>query len=167
MKHLGPRYTGNFQTRDLVRFLTYDAATALNVHISSRAISRMQSAGNAALATITSSAATAGNLGLSPLMRAVRDGLGVSEDSFIFAVGPNGYVFGTNDNISNSSDNSDLPENYILNGVGSGKFKINGDFVVSAQQTLDLIIWKIGGASVPLRLIELASVSPADFSTKK
>ncbi|KAH0828735.1 hypothetical protein J3R83DRAFT_3154 [Lanmaoa asiatica] len=31
--HLGPRYEGNFQDRTLVRFLTYEASTSLNMHM--------------------------------------------------------------------------------------------------------------------------------------
>ena len=59
--HLGPKYEGNFQDRTLVRFLTYEASTSLNMH--------MVGSGSAS--------------GETPLKKAIRDGVLINEASVL------------------------------------------------------------------------------------
>ncbi|KAH7890525.1 hypothetical protein F5I97DRAFT_1922982 [Phlebopus sp. FC_14] len=68
--HLGPRYRGNFQDRALVRLLTYEASTSLNMHI-----------------------ATLGHTGVelgvtSSLKKAIRDGAPITESSILCKLVP-------------------------------------------------------------------------------
>jgi len=67
---LGPRYTGNFQDPALVKFLTYEASTSLNM----------------ALMTIASQQPN--SIPQSSLMKIVREGLKVPEASICFAISP-------------------------------------------------------------------------------
>ncbi|RPD65419.1 beach-domain-containing protein [Lentinus tigrinus ALCF2SS1-7] len=66
---LGPRYVSRFQAADLIRFLTYEAATALNIHLFARA---EQARGSAAE--------------VKGLINSFKNGLGISESSIIFAI---------------------------------------------------------------------------------
>jgi hypothetical protein len=116
--HLGPRYFGNFQTPNLIKFLTYEASTSLNMF----------------LATIASKNTTSSTI--SPLMRAVKDGLGVSQSSIIFSVSPH----------------------------SSHDFRMEADVFIVKAACLDIALWKIGGAAVALRLVQAANVSCASMS---
>ncbi|KAI0826715.1 beach-domain-containing protein [Trametes gibbosa] len=69
--HLGPRYVARFQAADLVRFLTYEAATALNIHLYGRA---EQTRGSAA--------------DVKNLISSFKNGLGINDSSIVFAVSP-------------------------------------------------------------------------------
>ena len=62
--HLGPRYAGTFQDPNLIKFLTYDASVLLNMFLMN----------------------TTKNLDVSPLMKAVKNGLGVPESLFVFSL---------------------------------------------------------------------------------
>ncbi|KAF8444038.1 hypothetical protein L210DRAFT_3445126 [Boletus edulis BED1] len=59
--HLGPKYQGNFQDRALVRFLTYEASTSLNMHM----------VGSGSVSGETS------------LKKAIRDGILINEASIL------------------------------------------------------------------------------------
>src|SRR5882757_6327473 len=72
--HLGPRYNSNFQAPSLVRFLTYEGATSLNIFLST---------------LLSSNHATFSDH--SPLDKASKDGLGLAEDLIVFALSPAGY----------------------------------------------------------------------------
>lgn len=67
---LGPRYVARFQAADLIRFLTYEAATALSIHLYGRAEQR-------------GAAADVKNL-----INSFKNGLGISESNIVFAVAP-------------------------------------------------------------------------------
>lgn len=73
------------------------------------------------------------NTSVSPLMKVVKDGLGVPESSITFSVSPH------------SSMHRD--------------FKIDGDVFAVKAACLDMALWKIGGAAVALRLVQVANVS--------
>lgn len=77
---LGPRYVSRFQAADLVRFLTYEAATALNIHLYARA---EQARGSAAE--------------VKGLINSFKNGLGISESSIIFAISPATTLFENTD----------------------------------------------------------------------
>jgi len=80
-------------------------------------------------------------------MRSIKEGIEVTEDSFLFSLNPSGY-----DHKSRAIANS------VKNPNCSGA-ELNGDIVVVKPQALDAALWKLGGAAVVLRLVELASVS--------
>ncbi len=73
---LGPRYVSRFQAADLIRFLTYEAATALNIHLYARA---EQARGSAAE--------------VKSLINSFKNGLHISESSIIFAISPATTLF--------------------------------------------------------------------------
>lgn len=141
MQHLGPRYAAHFQAKDLIRFLTYEAVTSLNLHLFNL------SSGHRS--TVASS---------STLSRLIKSGVGIAEDAFLFSILPAGYA------CKEEAEELASSENYVQNGVSGSsttrpaRIKVIGDVHVVTQESLDLTLWKIGGASVVLRLIEVASV---------
>ncbi|KAI0067044.1 beach-domain-containing protein [Artomyces pyxidatus] len=68
--HLGPRYSATFQSPDLVKFLTYEASTSLNIFLSNL------TSRNGIPADVTA------------LVKAIKDGIGVDESSIIFSFTP-------------------------------------------------------------------------------
>ncbi|KAG6831011.1 hypothetical protein H0H92_013198 [Tricholoma furcatifolium] len=68
--HLGPRYAGNFQDPALIKFLTYEASTSLNMFLSTVASKQPSS------------------LSHSAVLKAVKHGFGIPESSIGFAVTP-------------------------------------------------------------------------------
>lgn len=73
---LGPRYVSRFQAGDIIRFLTYEAATALNINLFARA---EQTRGSAAE--------------VKNLINSFKNGLGIGEASIIFAISPATTLF--------------------------------------------------------------------------
>ncbi|KAJ7075426.1 beach-domain-containing protein [Mycena belliarum] len=125
--HLGPRYSGNFQDPHLVKFLTYEASTSLNMYLS----------------TIVTKAQTPG--ALTPLMKVVKDGLGIAEASIVFSVSPLNCP-------------ADEAESAVVPANGSSReFATQGDVFIVKAACLDTSLWKIGGAAVPLRLLQVAN----------
>ncbi|KAJ6588193.1 beach-domain-containing protein [Mycena capillaripes] len=125
--HLGPRYSGNFQDPLLVKFLTYEASTSLNMYLS----------------TVVAKSTTP--VGQTPLMKVVKDGLGVAENAIVFSVSP-----------QNCSPNETESAIVLANG-SSRVFATQGDVFIVKAACLDLSLWKIGGAAVPLRLLQVAN----------
>lgn len=125
--HLGPRYSGNFQDPALVKCLTYEASTSLNMFLSTIASKQT--------ASVTQSV----------LMKAIKDGLGIPEASIIFAFSPL------------NTHQSGLSTSVPINGF-SRNFKIEGDVFIVKAACLDMALWKIGGAAVALRLVQVANV---------
>ena len=136
--HLGPRYTGNFQAAHLVKFLTYEASTSLNVHLSGLVAQQGHPPRT-----------------LSPLMKAIRDGPGIAEPSVVFSLTPVSF--------DNGADARgplwDMPNGEVDEERQTAGFKKKGDVFVAGAYCLDLALWKLGGAAIPLRLVELANVS--------
>ncbi|KAI0029515.1 beach-domain-containing protein [Vararia minispora EC-137] len=69
IQHLGPRYDSAFQSRDLVRFLTYEAATGLNLFLSSL------------VGRVSSNEAGA-------LVKAINNGMDIEESAIVFSATP-------------------------------------------------------------------------------
>ncbi|KAF9466003.1 hypothetical protein BDZ94DRAFT_1252774 [Collybia nuda] len=130
--HLGPRYCGNFQDPALVKFLTYEASTSLNMFLS----------------TIASKQAPAS--ALVQLIKAVKDGLGIPESAIQFS-------FST-PRSQGSTVNTSIP----ING-STREFKFEGDIFAVKAMCLDMALWKIGGAALALRLVQLAN-TPHEIS---
>jgi hypothetical protein len=96
--HLGPRYTGTFQDLELVKFLTYEASTSLNMFLSS--------ASAAAAASSPFARSPQGSIGpgskmlkntQTPIVKALREGMpstGLKEDTIVFVVAPDEFGWG-------------------------------------------------------------------------
>jgi hypothetical protein len=102
----------------------------------------------------------------SALVKAIRDGLGLSEESFLFALTTNGYRNGDEDAEAHTRDTRKGVERFVFSSAlgplgdtaGCVKAVLRGDITVVQPQRLDDVIWKIGGSAVALRLVELSSV---------
>ncbi|KAG5335279.1 hypothetical protein C0989_001571 [Termitomyces sp. Mn162] len=124
--HLGPRYTGNFQDTSLIKFLTYEASTSLNMFLATIASKQPNSATQ------------------STILKAVKNGFGIPENVISFAVSPL--------NARQSGPGMSVP----INGF-TKEFKSKGDVFVVKAACLDTALWKIGGAAVALRLVQVAN----------
>ncbi|OBZ78370.1 Beige 1 [Grifola frondosa] len=81
---------------------------------------------------------------LAHLVNSIKNGLGISESAILFAVSP-ASLFG-------GDSESAVPG-----------LTLEGDIVTARCNCLDLAMWKIGGAAVPLRLVQLAN-NPHELS---
>ncbi|KAG1898251.1 uncharacterized protein F5891DRAFT_1238965 [Suillus fuscotomentosus] len=115
--HLGPRYSESFQDQTLIRFLTYEASTSLNMHITTQGASLPEN---------------------SQLKKAIRGDSIISDSSIIFRVVPQPH---------NKKD----------------QIVTRGDVFTVCCQSLDLAVWRIGGAASLLRLVALAQ-TPHELS---
>ncbi|EIN04780.1 beach-domain-containing protein [Punctularia strigosozonata HHB-11173 SS5] len=132
--HLGPRYAGIFQSNDIIKYLTYESSTSLNIYMSTL-VSRFP-----------------GPAGLSPLMKAIRDGLGIAEPSFVFALTARGVDV---DDPRNWTTEVDV---FMDQRQPQGLVSVGDVFVVRGS-CLDAWVWRLGGACVPLRFIQLATTA--------
>jgi hypothetical protein len=128
---LGPRYCGNFQDPDLIKFLTYENATSLNVFLSN--------------------AAAKSSSDVPPLLKAIKEGMALSESSILFSITPLHWLDQSCRTVRTNANGSsrDCPN----------IFKIEGDVLAVKVSCLDISLWKIGGAAVALRLVQMTSVS--------
>ncbi|KAK7042535.1 hypothetical protein R3P38DRAFT_3448691 [Favolaschia claudopus] len=132
--HLGPRYSGNFQDPLLAKFLTYEASTSLNMYLS----------------TVVAKSQTP--VGLTPLMKVVKDGVGIAENSIVWSLSPLSTSGMGAETTGGGGGAAVVPAN------GSRKvFTIQGDVFIVKAACLDLSLWMIGGAAVPLRLLQVAN----------
>jgi hypothetical protein len=84
--------------------------------------------------------------GQTPLLKVVKDGLGIAENSIVFSVSPLNCA-------ATDTESGVVPAN------GSKRvFATQGDVFIVKAACLDLSLWKIGGAAVPLRLLQVANV---------
>lgn len=141
---LGPRYVGNFQDTSLFRFLTYEASTSLNIHIfeNTPAIP-VNATGNAAPEGVT-------------LAKALTGGIGFSEEQILFTLSPKGV---TTDPMSGSQTVVNAAKDHALQEAA----ELKGDVCVCPVQCMDIVVWRLGGPAIPLRLIEIALVWFASF----
>ena len=132
IQHLGPRYSGRFQTDDLVKFMTYEASTSLGIFIANVGPSKKGV--------------------LSGLMGAIKSGLTIPESSFIFSVTP----FGSYERKVKAATLTGL---YLDSVIEQNKAVLLENDVFEVNTTsLDLSMWKLGGAAVTLGLIQHAKV---------
>ncbi|KAK7442741.1 Beige protein-like 1 [Stygiomarasmius scandens] len=132
--HLGPRYFGNFQDPALVKFLTYEASTSLNMFLST------------VVASTTGTSATS-----LTIAKVVRDGLGIPESNIVFALSPL--------NSSTSGTVTSVPVNGSKIAGVQKEFAVDGDVYMVKVECLDMALWKIGGISVALRLVQVANTA--------
>ncbi|KAL4258196.1 Beach-domain-containing protein [Pleurotus pulmonarius] len=133
--HLGPRYTGNLQDSDLVKFLTYEASTSLTMFMSNVA-----------------SKAGASSEQLS-LLKAIKDGLALPESSILLSlsagsVPQSGFI-----------DTLEVPRHGDDGHQKLQELSVNGDVYVVKAACLDEALWRVGGAPVAMRLVQLAKSS--------
>lgn len=138
MHRLGPRYHGNYQEA-LGKFLTYENATAINVYLHSLA----QAAKQKTLALLPSN---------SVIVRAVRTGPAIPEDSIVFSL--------------NAKDTFDDDPDHVLNATiphatRAGDFKfgravLHGAVFPFSTVDLDVGITAVGGAVVALKMIDIS-----------
>jgi hypothetical protein len=133
--HLSPRYAGAFQGAQLARMLTYESATSLSIHLFALA--------------------AAGAGGVSPLVKALRDGLGIPESALVFSVSPGSVVAPARPTDRRGSRLS-LADDGAGTRARERGWRLDGDVVLAAGFCLDLAVWRLGGAAVPLRLVVLA-----------
>jgi hypothetical protein len=135
--HLGPRYFSNFQSSPLVRFFTYEAATSLSIYLQSLMDAKRTPSPE-----------------LSMLLKGGKEGgPSISEDTILFAITPAGYQDADENGTDVAVLNSALRKDRVRE-----KARIKGDVAVVKPQCLDSAVWKIGGAAIPLRLVELSQV---------
>lgn len=137
--HLGPRYTGNLQDSDLVKFLTYEASTSLTMFMSNVA-----------------SKAGASSEQLS-LLKAIKDGLALPESSILLSLSagsvPQSGFIGTLEVPRHGDDGHQKLQ----------ELSVNGDVYVVKAACLDEALWRLGGAAVAMRLVQLAKVANLRF----
>lgn len=125
--HLGPRYAGNFQDPNLVKLLTYEGSTSLNMYLS----------------TIATKNNTPPELSL--MMKVVKNGLAIPESQIVFSF------------LASDSQKSGQGTDVHLNS-SSATLRATGDVFTVKAACLDMALWKIGGAAIVLRLVDLANV---------
>lgn len=163
--HLGPRYTGGFQDLELVKFLTYEASTSLNMYLGSTT----QSQGAHMRSPQATTGSIKGKQSLTPIVKALREGMpsvGVKDDALLFVVAPDEFGAGAEgDTGSKRMGKDSVGVELGLRGVGKGSSgkgsvdaALSGDVYVVQAESLDVALWKIGGAAVGMRLVQLASV---------
>ncbi|KAJ7143646.1 beach-domain-containing protein [Mycena filopes] len=159
--HLGPRYAGTFQDPLLVKFLTYEASTSLNMYLSTvvaKSTTITSPSRNSALSPNSPAHLNGAGGAGTGLMKVVREGLGVAEASIVFSVSPLNCA---------AADAAEVPASgsatrkaNVQKGMGMGgrsAFVVRGDVFIVKAACLDTSLWKIGGAAVPLRLLQVAN----------
>jgi len=107
------------------------------------------------------------NTGLSSILKALREGMssvGLREEKILFGIGPASFGWGVD---SKESYSTSMAKHRPLSGSWSdwdktrmGKqISLLGDIFVVKAESLDVALWKIGGAAVGLRLVDLAKVN--------
>jgi hypothetical protein len=90
-------------------------------------------------------------------MKAIKSGIGIAEDSFVFSLSPAGVEVRTIDDGRRMS---------VVKNAIPGKTEeaeIRDDVVTYRPQCLDVGVWEIGGSAVLLRIVELADVSLIEY----
>ena len=139
--HLGPRYADAFQDPQMVKFLTYEASTSLNMFLALKS-------------TIPLPKSKPGEQ--TSIVKALKRGMGIPEISVIFtfsAAGAPGW--GQDKGVG------------VRCGNGGLDGEIEGDVFTVKAECLDVALWKIGGAAVVLRLVQLATVSLFHFLNRR
>ncbi|KAG9085009.1 hypothetical protein FRC06_003772 [Ceratobasidium sp. 370] len=139
--HLGPRYAGTLRS-GLGRYLSHEAATALNVYLFA--------AGSAAGADLASE-----------LVSGIENGVG---DAVLCALGPAGWVVGAPASTSTMPEENEITmgERRVLNGVAGKEQEdgawasVRGDVRMFEVGCVDEALRRVGGAAVGLGLVQRA-----------
>ncbi len=159
-----------------MRSLTYEAATSLNMYLSTSstpAASPTRSPSSAPWFNAPSFAAAITNKQQNSMLKALREGLpsvGLREDLLLFGVGPSGFRWGLgteqsyNLNMTSSRNrHSGSWSEQDNNKTVGQKTVLLGDTFVVKVESLDDSLWKCGGAAVGLKLVDLAEVNFLPF----
>lgn len=141
MYRLGPRYHGNFQEA-LGKFLTYENATAINVHLHVLA----QAAKQKTLALLPSNSA---------IVRAVKTGPAIPEDSIVFSLNAKDKLDSDYDHVLNAA----IPHASRAKDFKFGRGRLHGAVFPFYTTDLDVGITTVGGAVVALKMIDMARTS--------
>ncbi|KAM6494725.1 hypothetical protein JOM56_009348 [Amanita muscaria] len=161
--HLGPRYSGTFHDPLLVKFLTYEASTSINMYLSNISKPKPDSRSSKSKSPD------------SPLIKALKDGVGISDSQYVFALSAKHNVMLQKDRGQALAKSTGMPDEAFLQHVltvipsqvgtvddgeqNRGRFKVMGDVVLVKATCLDQALWKIGGPTVALRLVQAANTS--------
>lgn len=148
-----------------MKFLTYEASTSLNMYLGSAALAQATHL-RSPLAPVGS---LKGKPALTPIMKALREGMpsvGIKEEALLFIVAPDEFDAGVDRELGSRRMGKDAAGVEVgLRAVGkagpghnSVDAALSGDVFVVQAESLDVALWKIGGAAVGLRLVQLASV---------
>ena len=88
---------------------------------------------------------------MSGLLKILKSGVGFNEDSILFLLKPSALTDG-------DEKFSDTPWDEPIQ-VTTGGWKRQGDVMKVESHGFDYAVWKLGGAAIYLRLVQLASVS--------
>ncbi|TFK23845.1 beach-domain-containing protein [Coprinopsis marcescibilis] len=206
--HLGPRYSGNYQDPGLVKFLTYEASTSLNMFLTSvaakshanplspTAVSPGPMAPSFSISSVLSGIspptptqkkpqspestyvpATKQSVMQSGLMKIVRSGTGIPDARILFSFTAadckkGGVGIGQNVPLrgrlaqkapkvesvrSAKSPYKGFDEEQAGESLWEGEgVETRGNVFIVKAACLDTALWKIGGAAVALRLVQLA-----------
>ncbi|EIW75538.1 beach-domain-containing protein [Coniophora puteana RWD-64-598 SS2] len=181
--HLGPRYTGTFQDGALARFLTYDASTALGMHLlggpsASSPSSSSISASVSASSTIAGAAAGSGGGGgmsgsvalgdsSAALRQVLKDGVPFGEDSIVWRFVPADLETSPSLSDSGELDRDGGRRHPEDQGTSTSRMRLraqfessgSGEVVVMRCEAMDAAVWKLGGAGVLVRLVVLAQTA--------
>ena len=117
----------------MVRFLTYEASTSLNMFLALKStVPRPKSKSGEQIS----------------IVKALKKGMGIPETSVIFTFSAAGAPGWGQDGAVG-----------VRCGIGALDGEIEGDVFTVKAECLDVALWKIGGAAVVLRLVQLATVS--------
>ncbi|KAF7982777.1 hypothetical protein HWV62_26692 [Athelia sp. TMB] len=129
----------------LVRFLTYEASTSLNMF----------------LVTLVSKSATP--VDLSPLVNAVKQGLRLEESCILFAISPASARDDTQIVVSGPTLTTTTPSSAFFLAPAQTSaphvMELLGNIVTTDAACLDTSVWKIGGVAICLKLVQLAHTS--------
>ena len=117
----------------------------------------------------------------SPLIKALKDGFGISESQYVFALSAKHNVMLQKDRGQALAKSTGMPDEAFLQHVwtvvpsqvdsvddgeqNKGRFRVMGDVVLVRATCLDQALWKIGGPTVALRLVQAATVSRSFITT--
>jgi hypothetical protein len=103
----------------------------------------------------------------SSLMKAVKRGLGIDESSIIFAISPSSLRDQNREGALKPLSLPSTPSNAFFMSLAQKPIRSaieqKGDIVVAYASCLDSALWKVGGAAVVLRLIQVANVGIGYF----
>ncbi|KAJ3818015.1 beach-domain-containing protein [Lentinula raphanica] len=143
--HLGPRYFGSFQDTEIARFLTYEAATSLNMFVfNAGAIPNSNFSGTSSMLHPPP--------GPSSLIRAIKEGIGmgVPESGIVWAVSP----------WNCEDENEEVEEVDIEDMQGQVlDFVMHGDVYFVKAKTMDSALFRVGGVGIALKLVGAAKTS--------
>ncbi|WWC88365.1 uncharacterized protein L201_003276 [Kwoniella dendrophila CBS 6074] len=137
MHHLGPRYTGNLQ-EPLGKFLTYEGATSINIHLSN-------------LARVGNDKKMFTHSSNSILVRAIRSGPAIPEDIILLSLAARDF-----DPALGACTNAAIPHPLRAKQLRHGLARLVGNISPFSATSLDESTTAVGGGLVLLKLVDLS-----------